>query len=190
MPRKLLAPAALLLPTAALAHTGIGAHGAPLLSGLLHPLLGPDHLLTMVAVGIFAAMTGGRARWACPASFVGAMVVGGFLGFEGAELPVIEPAILASVVVLGLAIALAVRPPMTLACTIIALFGITHGYAHGLEGPELGGLPYAAGFVLATSALHGLGLALGFGAGALGRPALVRGLGVLTAIAGVALVAG
>ena len=188
--RKLLALAALLAPSAALAHTGIGAHGAPFVSGLLHPLLGPDHLLAMVAVGIFAAMTGGRAVVAYPASFVAAMLVGGFLGFGGAALPVIEPTILASVIVLGLAIACALRPPLPLACAAIALFGAAHGYAHGLEAPALGGLPYAAGFVIATASLHGLGLALGFAAGGLGRPALVRGLGALTAVAGLALVAG
>jgi len=184
----LLVPLA--LPSTALAHTGIGAHDAPFVSGLLHPFLGPDHLLAMIAVGLFAAMTGGRARWACPASFVGAMVLGGVLGFEGTALPVVEPAILASVIVLGLAIALALRPPVAFACGVIALFGIAHGHAHGLEGPALGGLPYAAGFVVATSVLHGVGLALGHGAGALGRPAVVRALGALTAIAGLALAAG
>lgn len=194
MPRPLPAPAlalvALLLPTAALAHTGVGAHGAPFAAGVLHPLLGADHLLAMVAVGLFAAMMGGRARWAYPASFVGAMLVGGLLGYEGADLPVIEPTILASVIVLGLAIALALRPPLALACAVIALFGAAHGYAHGLEGRALGGLPYALGFVLATVALHGLGLALGTAAGTLGRPAVVRALGGLTAVAGLVLAAG
>lgn len=189
MPRTLLALAALLLPGAALAHTGVGAHGAPFVSGLLHPLLGPDHLLTMVVVGIFAAMTGGRARWAYPVSFVATMIVGGFLGFAGSELPVVEPTILASAIVLGLAIAFALRPPLALACAVIAIFGAAHGYAHGLEGPALGGLRYAAGFVIATSALHGAGLGLGFAAGALGRPAPVRALGALTAVAGLVLVA-
>ena len=188
--RLKLALAALILPSMALAHTGVGAHGSPFVAGLLHPLLGPDHLLTMVAVGIFAAMTGGQARWAYPASFVAAMVVGGLLGFEGAALPVIEPTILASAIVLGLAIAFALRPPLPLACAAVAVFGVAHGYAHGLEGPDLGGLPYGAGFVVATTCLHGLGLALGFTAGAFGRPALVRALGVLTTLGGLYLVAG
>jgi urease accessory protein len=190
MPRKLLALAAMLAPSAALAHAGVGAHGAAFASGLVHPLLGPDHLLAMVAVGLFAAMTGGRARLACPASFVAAMVAGGLLGFEGAALPVVEPTILASVVVLGLAIAFAVRPPLALACAVIALFGLAHGFAHGLEAPALGGLPYVAGFVIATSALHGVGLALGLAGARLGRPALVRALGALTAAGGLLLVAG
>ncbi|MFO1207660.1 MAG: HupE/UreJ family protein [Amaricoccus sp.] len=189
MHRRVLALLAALAPTAALAHTGIGAHGgSPFGAGFLHPFLGADHMLTMVSVGLFAAMTGGRARWACPASFVGAMVAGGCLGFEGAGLPVIEPMILASVVVLGAAIAFALRPPLPLACAVIALFGMAHGYAHGLEAPGLGGLPYAAGFVVATSMLHGVGLALGFAAGSLGRPAFARAIGALACLGGVALV--
>ena len=187
MRRGLPLLAFLLAPAAAMAHTGIGAHGAPFQSGFLHPFLGADHMLAMVAVGLFAAMSGGRATWAYPASFIGAMVLGGFLGFEGAELPVIEPTILASIVVLGAAIACALRPPLLLACGVIGLFGMAHGYAHGLEGPELGGAPYAAGFVIATAILHGIGLALGFAGATLGRPALARTLGALTAAAGVAL---
>ena len=102
----------------------------------------------------------------------------------------IEPTILASVVVLGAAIAFALRPPLLLACGVIALFGMAHGYAHGLEAPGLGGLPYAAGFVVATSILHGAGLALGFGVGSLGRPALARGMGALACLGGVALILG
>ena len=96
--------------------------------------------------------------------------------------------ILASVVVLGAAIAFALRPPLPLACAVIALFGMAHGYAHGLEAPGLGGLPYAAGFVVATSMLHGVGLALGFAAGSLGRPAFARAIGALACLGGVALV--
>lgn len=177
----------LLAPAAAMAHTGIGAHGSPFASGLAHPLLGTDHLLTMVAVGIFAATAGGRAVWALPASFVGAMLLGGVLGLGAVALPVIEPAILASVVVLGVAIALAIRPPLPLACAVVGAFGVAHGYAHGLEAPALGGLGYFAGFGLATAALHAGGLGIGLGAAALGRPAVARALGAFTAAAGLAL---
>lgn len=180
---------ALVLPAAAMAHTGIGAHGTPFVSGLLHPLLGPDHLLTMVAVGLLAAMTGGRAVWAYPASFVAAMLLGGVLGFDGVELPVVEPTILASVVVLGAAVAVAARPPLAVACAVIAVFGAAHGYAHGLEGPALGGAGYALGFVLATTALHGVGLGIGYALGS-GWPMVARALGALTALAGVALAIG
>lgn len=180
----------ILLPAAAMAHTGHGAHGAPFLSGLAHPVLGPDHLLTMIAVGLFAAMAGGRAVWACPVTFLAAMIAGGLLGFDGAALPVVEPTILASVVILGLAVAFALRPPLPVACAAIAAFGLAHGYAHGLEGPALGGLSYALGFGLATAALHGLGLALGFGAAAASRPGVTRALGGLTCAAGLALIFG
>ena len=188
--RRLLPLALLLAPTAALAHSAIGAHGAPFASGVAHPLLGPDHLLTMVAVGLLAAMTGGRTVWAYPATFVGAMLIGGVLGVEGAALPIIEPTILASVVVLGAAIAFALRPPLPLACALIALFGIAHGYAHGLEGPALGGFVYAAGFLVSTLALHGLGLALGFAAGSLRRSVVARAVGGLTCLAGTVLILG
>ena len=183
MTRTPLVLAALLLPGAALAHTGTGAHGTPFAAGVLHPLLGADHLLAMVAVGLLAAITGGRAILAFPASFVGGMVAGGVLGFGGAALPIVEPAILASVVLLGLAVACAVRLPLALASAAVAAFGVAHGYAHGLEAPALGGAAYAAGFVLATVALHGVGLALG-------RPGIVRALGGLTAVAGLVLAAG
>lgn len=190
MPRLtyLLIAAAALLPGAALAHTGIGAQGgSAFAAGFLHPLLGADHLLAMVAVGIFAAMVGGRAVWAHPLCFLAAMVLGGLLGLKGAGLPIIEPTILASVVVLGAAIAFAIRPPLLLACAVIALFGVAHGYAHGFEAPEFGGWSYAAGFVVATSILHGLGLALGFGVGSLQRPLMARGLGALACLGGVAM---
>ena len=186
--RRSLTVLMLLAPTAAFAHTGIGAHGAPFASGLMHPLLGPDHLLAMIAVGLLAAMTRGRALWAYPASFVAAMVAGGILGFEGAALPVVEPTILASVVVLGAAIAFAMRPPLLVACAAIALFGLAHGYAHGLEAPGLGGLAYAAGFVISTAALHGLGLGIGLAAGRDARPGLTRALGGLACVAGLLLI--
>lgn len=180
-----LALTAALLPAAAWAHTGIGAHGArPFAAGLAHPLFGPDHLLAMVAVGILAALTGGRARLAYPSVFVGAMLVGGAFGLAGVALPMVEPAILASVVVLGATIALAPRLPLVPACTAIALFGVAHGHAHGLEAPALGGLSYAAGFVLSTAALHGLGFLAGRRGAVLGRV-----LGGMTCVAGLALAA-
>jgi urease accessory protein len=188
--RRLPIVLATLVPTAALAHPGVGAHGAPFAAGLAHPVLGPDHLLAMIAVGLLAATTGGPARWAYPASFVAAMGLGGALGFEGAPLPVIEPTILASVVVLGAAIAFALRPALPLACAVIALFGIAHGYAHGLAGPELGGLQHAAGFVLSTAALHALGVGFGFAASRARGASAARALGGLTCLAGFVLLVG
>ena len=168
----------LLAPHVALAHPG--HDGAGFAAGLSHPLFGPDHLLAMVAVGLWAALTGGRAVWAWPAAFVAAMLAGGLAGAGGAALPVVEPAILASVVILGAAAALVLRVPVWAALPVLALFGLAHGHAHGVEGP--GGWDYALGFVLATLALHGAGIA----AARLGAwPARALGGGV--ALAGVVL---
>ena len=182
--------AAVLVPAAAFAHTGIGAHGAPFISGLLHPFLGADHMLAMVAIGLFAALTGGRAIWAYPATFLTGMVAGGLLGFAAVPVPMVEPTILASGLVLGTAAALALKIPLEIACPVIGVFGLAHGYAHGLEGPDLGGAAYAVGFVISTAALHVLGLATGLAAGRLGQPVFTRALGGLTGLAALALVLG
>jgi urease accessory protein len=169
----------LLAPSMALAHTG-HADGPGFLMGLAHPVLGPDHLLAMVVVGLWAAMTGGRAPVTYPAAFLVAMLAGGLLGAGGAAMAAVEPVILASVVVLGAAAALTLRVGLWAAVPALALFGMAHGHAHGVEGP--GGADYALGFVLATAALHGAGNALG----RLG-PAAGRVLGGGVALAGVAL---
>ncbi len=180
--RHALAFAALLLPAAAFAHTG--AHQTSgFIDGLTHPLLGPDHLLAMIAVGLWAALTGGTARWAYPAAFLSAMIAGGVLGLWGVAMPAMEPMILASVVILGALTALTVRLPIALACAGIVVFGLAHGNAHGLEATS-GGLAYVAGFALATAALHALGLGLGLG---LRTPLVARTLGAVTALAGTAL---
>ncbi len=171
---------AFLIPAAALAHTGQG-HGSGFASGLSHPLIGLDHLLAMIAVGLWAALSGGRALIAYPVAFVAAMLAGGLIGVGGVGLPVVEPAILASVMVLGALVALATRAPMAASLAGLMLFGLAHGYAHGIEGP--GGAFYALGFVIATAALHGLGIALA----RLGMPT-TRALGGAVAVAGVALV--
>ena len=146
-----------LVPSLAVAHPGHDESGS-FISGFAHPLLGADHLLAMVAVGLWAALSGGRALWAYPAAFVVAMLAGGIMGAGGAELPVLEPAILASVVLIGAAAALALRVSLWAALPALALFGLAHGYAHGLEGP--GGAEYALGFVIATMGLHATGIGL------------------------------
>jgi urease accessory protein len=171
---------ALLIPAAALAHTGHD-HASGFASGLAHPLLGPDHLLAMIAVGLWAALSGGRALIAYPLAFVAAMLAGGLIGVGGAGLPVVEPAILASVIVFGALVAFATRAPMAVSVAGLVLFGMAHGYAHGIEGT--GGAGYALGFVIATAALHGFGVALA----RLGVPA-TRALGGAVAVAGVALI--
>ncbi|KRW94920.1 HupE/UreJ family protein [Paracoccus sp. MKU1] len=171
----------LLMPTAAFAHPGHPGHAAPFAEGWMHPLGGMDHVLAMVAVGLWAATAPDRrGLWALPLCFVAAMLAGGALGAAGLPLPAVEPMILASSVILGLAVALALRPSLGFALPVVAVFGLMHGHAHGAEGPASGLAAYAAGFVLATAALHLAGIGLGrLGAGRL--------LGAATAAAGVAL---
>lgn len=190
MIRKLsLATLAATIPAAAFAHTGPGAHSG-FMAGLGHPVGGTDHVLAMVAVGLWAAVVGGRALWALPVAFVTGMVGGGLMGFEGLPLPGVEPMIMASIVILGVLAALAARLPVAISAGICLLFGMFHGHAHGAEGPETGMLGYAAGFVLSTAALHLGGIAAGLGLMRLaGRPA-ARVLGGGAAAAGLALIYG
>ena len=172
----------------ALAHTGAGAvHGFG--AGLMHPLFGIDHVLAMVAVGLWAGLTGGRARFAYPLAFVGMMVLAGLWGMSGSSLPGVEIGIAVSVVVLGLAIALRATPPLAAGAAACAIFAIFHGHAHGAELPQgASGLGYALGFVLATAALHGAGLGLA-GLLAARAPLLARVAGGGLALAGVAILA-
>lgn len=181
--KKLALSAALLLPQAALAHTGHSDEGQ-FLAGLGHPVGGADHLLAMVALGLLAAQVGGRAVWALPAAFVGSMVAGGLSGWSGLPFPGVEPMILASVVILGALVAMTARLPLAVLLPGAALFGFAHGWAHGAEGPAQGLAAYASGFALTTLALHGAGIAVGK---LLDRGTLLRGLGGGTAVAGLAL---
>ena len=157
--KTLFAIALFLSPAVAFAHTGHDHSG--LLAGLAHPVFGLDHLLAMLAVGLWAAQQRGAARWALPLTFVGSMLIGGLLGFSGLQIPLMETGIAASVLAFGLLVAVAIRLPMLVAITLTALFALTHGVAHGLELPELvSPWGYAAGFVFATAALHASGYAL------------------------------
>ncbi|MGE0612576.1 MAG: HupE/UreJ family protein [Hyphomicrobiales bacterium] len=178
------------LATPALAHTGAGSTGS-FMAGLGHPIGGLDHVLAMVAVGLWAALRGGRAVWVWPLAFVTVMLLGGALGMSGVQLPFVEPGILASIVVLGVLTALAADVPVAAGAVLIAIFALFHGHAHGTEAPATGAaLLYAAGFALATAALHGVGIAFGLASkGALWRN-LVRGAGAVTAALGVLLFAG
>jgi urease accessory protein len=173
-----------LLPVAAFAHDG--AHGGDTFAtGFGHPLGGADHVLAMLAVGLWAAMTGGRAIWALPLAFVTAMLAGGALGASGAALPGVEPMILASIMVLGALAGLALRLPLPGAVALVAVFGVAHGFAHGVEWPSADLAAYAAGFAIATALLHGIGLAAGLLLVRL--PLAARGLGAATALGGLAL---
>jgi urease accessory protein len=172
---------------AALAHTGL-EHAVSFASGFKHPWSGLDHMLAMVAVGLWAGLNGGRALWAWPAAFVGVMVAGGALGMAGISIPMVEPGILASVIVLGLLVLTAARLPVALGAVLVAVFALLHGYAHGAELPaQASAATYAAGFALATALLHALGLGVAWlGRSDTGR-LVVRGAGALVAVAGVTL---
>ncbi|MGE0255850.1 MAG: HupE/UreJ family protein [Alphaproteobacteria bacterium] len=190
----LLALPVLLAASAASAHTGQGEHGG-LAAGFLHPVLGLDHLLAMVAVGAYAARQGGRAMWAVPATFVVLMVAGGALAWGGVDLPLVEPGIALSVVLFGALVALDRRLPMAAGMALAGLFALAHGHAHGAEMPAAAHpAAYALGFVLATSALHvaGIALVLGLVRSLDGMPArwAVRLAGAATAVAGAGLAAG
>jgi len=172
----------------ALAHTG-HEHVVSFASGFRHPWSGLDHMLAMVAVGLWAGVNGGKARWAWPVAFVGVMVAGGALGIAGVPVPMVEPGILASVVVLGLLVLAAIRLPVAVGAALVALFALVHGHAHGGELPvEAAAASYAAGFAIATALLHGVGLAVAYVADGARGGLVVRGAGALVAAAGVALV--
>lgn len=142
------------------AHT-FGAHDAGLAHGFAHPFGGLDHLLAMVAVGLWAMQRGGRALWLMPATFVGAMALGGGLGLQGIGLPMVELGIAASLMALGVVVAFAFRPSPALGMAVVGVFAVFHGHAHGAEVPAAASpLLYAAGFLAATALLHAAGIAL------------------------------
>jgi urease accessory protein len=190
---KRLVPIAMLLVLAAgpaIAHVGHGST-ASFTAGLGHPLGGLDHVTVMVMVGLWAGLKGGRAIWVWPAVFVGVMLVGGVVGMEGVPVPFVEPGILASVVALGLLVALAVDLPVAVGAGILAVFALFHGHAHGSEVADtLNGVEYMAGFALATAALHlaGIGFAATMTHFSL-RPA-IRVVGALCLPIGAGLYAG
>ena len=148
------------VPTAN-AHS-MGAEGAGFITGLAHPFMGLDHLLAMIAVGIWAAQTGGSAVWRLPLSFVVMMAVAALISASGFSLPTLEPLISGSVVLLGLMVVFAIRLPVNLSMLLVGLFAVFHGYAHGLEMPQASSATlYGCGFILATALLHIFGIGLG-----------------------------
>lgn len=143
------------------AHPG---HGDSLMTGIAHPLLGWDHLLAMVAVGVWAYQLGGRARWMVPSSFVVLMSAAGGLSMLGFRLPLVEGGIATSVLILGLFMAFSVRMMPAMAAGLVALFAVFHGYAHGTEMPASAtAWQFALGFIASTLFLHGCGFLLGRG---------------------------
>ncbi len=177
--------ASLLSASPAAAHSGEGLAGG-FFTGLLHPLSGLDHLLAMVAVGLWGAFLGRPLIVALPVVFPSVMAVGGALGMAGLPAPPVELGIALSVLVLGGAIALALKAPVWLACLIVGVFAVFHGYAHGQELPSAADpLGYSVGFVLATGLLHVAGIAVGLLRDRPGGAVLTRGAGALIAVAGV-----
>jgi urease accessory protein len=175
-------------PSWAAAHPG---HVEGFDGGLLHPLIGLDHLLAMVAVGILAARVGGRGLWLVPGAFLGAMLLGGLAAAAGLALPGVEIGIITSVVVLGLLIVMGRPMALSRCIAIVALFAFFHGHAHTTEMAASGSLvPFAAGFLLSTAVLHVTGA---LGATALRRAwraEAVRFIGAAIAACGVLIIAG
>jgi len=157
----LLALAALGWAAPTLAHVdGVAAGG--LLSGLRHPLSGFDHVLAMVAVGLWGAQLGSPAIWLLPVAFPMVMAVGGLLGLLGVPLPGIEYGIAASAILLGAAVTVEAQPPLGVAAAVVGFFAIFHGHAHGTELPAGDdALRYSLGFVVATGCLHAAGIGVG-----------------------------
>ena len=149
------------VPAIALAHEETG-QAAGLLAGLAHPVSGMDHVLAMIAVGLWGAVLGPPAIWVLPVAFPLVMAFGGLMGLLGFPLPGVEIGIAVSAVVLGALVLAEVRPPLWLAALIVAFFAIFHGHAHGRELPEgTSALLYSLGFVVATGLLHAVGIGLG-----------------------------
>jgi urease accessory protein len=159
--RCLLAVSLATLASPALAHVQSG-QAAGLLTGFLHPISGLDHVLAMVAVGLWGAQLGMPAIWILPVTFPIVMALGGFLGLLGVPLPGVEAGIAASAILLGAAVMTERRPPLYAAAALVGFFAIFHGHAHGTElPPGESGLLYSLGFVVATGCLHAIGIAIG-----------------------------
>lgn len=193
MKKYFVALAAMLTATPAMAHINPAEH-ASFSTGFLHPLSGADHILAMVAVGLWAAQLGGRALWAVPTTFVIVMMAGFGASLAGMPLPFIEPAIAASVVVLGLLALMAFKVPTPVGMVVVGFFALFHGFAHGSELGNASAAPFLVGFALATALLHAAGVLLGpaiarIAGDRVGRVA-TRLAGGLTVLAGLALVVG
>jgi urease accessory protein len=180
----------LILAVPAQAHTGEGVAGG-IVSGFLHPLFGWDHVVAMVAVGLWGAVLGPPMLWVLPVVFPVVMALGGALGVAGVTVPAVEAGIALSGIVLGLLVAFAVRAPLWGAAVIVGAFAIFHGHAHGSELPASADpIAYAAGFVIATGLLHLAGIAIGL---LWDRPWgvwAVRGAGVVVAVVGAVFLSG
>lgn len=175
------------IPALALAHPG-HEHTTSFMTGFMHPMGGLDHLLAMLAIGLWAASLGGRALWAVPAAFVGTMLVGGALAVAGVQVPFIEQGIVLSVILIGALLLGAARFSVVTCTGIAGLFAIFHGAAHGLEMPlNANGAEYALGFAAATALLHVVGIGFGAVIARFQAPIVTRVTGSIIAIAGLFL---
>jgi urease accessory protein len=172
-------------PVMASAHVQSGEAGG-FLTGLSHPVSGLDHVLAMIAVGLWGAQLGSPALWLLPVAFPMMMACGGMMGLMGIPVPGVEVGIALSAIVLGVMVLAEAKPPLGVAIAIVAFFAIFHGHAHGTELPEgQSGLLYSIGFVMATGCLHGVGIAIGLvHRWAAGKVAL-RIAGACVALAGI-----
>jgi len=160
-PDRLLFTVLLLLPAPVFAHVGSGNAGG-LLTGMQHPISGFDHVLAMVAVGLWGTQLGAPALWLLPVAFPMMMAFGGMFGLLGLPLPGVEVGIAVSAIVLGTMVYSEMRPALWISLAIVALFAIFHGHAHGTElPPGQSGILYSMGFVMATGCLHGVGIIIG-----------------------------
>ena len=173
------------------AHTDNPGFVGGFMSGFSHPFYGWDHVLAMVAVGLWGAFLGSPAIWILPVVFPLIMALGGVLGIAGVPLPAVEAGIAASSVVLGVLIALALRSPLWIAIIVVGCFGVFHGHAHGTELPSANSpITYSIGFVLATGLLHLFGIAFGLLIGVPGGRFAVRTAGAAIAVGGLSFLFG
>jgi urease accessory protein len=174
----------------AFAHTGEGMAGG-FLSGLMHPIFGWDHVVAMVAVGLWGAVLGSPAIWILPITFPLVMAIGAALGIAGIPVPFIEAGIALSGIVLGLLVMFLVRAPIVVAGVLVAFFAIFHGYAHGTELPDAANpFAYAIGFVIATGLLHVVGIVFGTLNGLAWGKTAIRAGGAAIALVGTAFLTG
>jgi len=173
-----------------IAHAHPGDHGSiGWSSGCAHPFMGLDHILAMIAVGLWAAQLGGRALWQVPCAFVSTMLLGGAMGMAGVALPYVEHGVIASILVLGLLITFAARVPAGVSVLLVSFFAIFHGFAHGVEMPaNASGVDYAVGFAISTLVLNGIGMGAGVLIRKAGRIQWLRIAGAAIAIMGTVLV--
>jgi urease accessory protein len=160
-PLLLLLALILLVPSHAFAHVEQG-QAIGFITGLHHPWSGLDHVLAMIAVGIWGAQLGNPAIWVLPVTFPMVMAMGAFMGLLGIPLPGIEVGIAVSAILLGAVVLGEARPKMIVAAVLVGFFAIFHGHAHGTELPAgQSGMLYSMGFVMATGFLHAIGIAIG-----------------------------